>query len=544
VNSDTAPMFIGDYPFFGADHSFMYGQIDEVQYYDQALSAAEIRNLAGQATTSTSVSCSPPTVGVGQSTSCTATVTDTGSGTRATPEGAVTFSSDSPGGFSAGSCTLSGSGATASCQVSYTASAVASGSHTITASYGGDLAHPGSTGSTTVTVTGVPPSTVISLSPASPDGQNGWYRSAVHVTVSASGSSVADTRCVLDPASPPASFEQISSGCAYAGTGADVTADGRHTIYAASEDTAGEKETPVSVSFKIDMTPPTVTCNAPPLIFALGGPGGRVSAAVSDATSGPAAASVSAPADVSSTGHKSVALTGYDNAGNQTTANCPYTVAAPPSVAITTPANGGLYAQGQVVKAAFSCSAYPGASVTACTGPVANGAAIDTQAPGSHSFTVSATDNLGSHSTQSVSYTVNAAPPVPVLSHVRQFAATWRESKAKQKHGPPVGTTFSFILNEPASVLFSFTQTTTGRKVNGRCVAQTNRNRKKPRCTLTTVDGTLTLTGHAGTNSVRFIGRISQTTVLKPGSYTVQITATNASGGRSAQRTLRFTIIK
>ena len=153
VDSDAAPMLIGFYP-FGQFATLMYGQIDEVQYYDQALSAAEIRNLAGQASTSTNVSCSPPTVGVGQPTSCTATVTDTGSGTPTTPTGAVSFSSDSPGGFSSSTCTLSGSGTTASCQVSYTPSSVGSGSHTITASYSGDSAHAASSGTTTVTVKG------------------------------------------------------------------------------------------------------------------------------------------------------------------------------------------------------------------------------------------------------------------------------------------------------------------------------------------------------------------------------------------------------
>ena len=41
-----------------------------------------------------------------------------------------------------------------------------------------------------------PPLTTIALTPAGPDGQNGWYRSAVHVTASASDpSGVAELRC-------------------------------------------------------------------------------------------------------------------------------------------------------------------------------------------------------------------------------------------------------------------------------------------------------------------------------------------------------------
>jgi NPCBM-associated, NEW3 domain of alpha-galactosidase/Periplasmic copper-binding protein (NosD) len=77
--------------------------------------------------------------------------------------------------------------------------------------------------------------------------------------------------------------------------------------------------------FKIDQTPPVLTCGTTPT-FVLNGPGGSVSASVSDATSGPATPTVSAPADVSTAGQKSVTLTGYDNAGNAATITCPYQV--------------------------------------------------------------------------------------------------------------------------------------------------------------------------------------------------------------------------
>jgi hypothetical protein len=176
------------------------------------------------------------------------------------------------------------------------------------------------------------PTTMISLSPASPNGSNGWYRSSVHATVSASddsgGSGVAETRCVLDPTTPPASFDDLPADCAYTGAGMDVTTNGTHTLYAASEDNVGNKEAIESVSFKIDQTPPTVTCGTTP-VFALGGPGGNVSATVTDAPSGPAASPVLAAvtsADTATAGPGTKALTGFDNAGNQTTVNCPYTV--------------------------------------------------------------------------------------------------------------------------------------------------------------------------------------------------------------------------
>ena len=71
---------------------------------------------------------------------------------------------------------------------------------------------------------------------------------------------MAETRCVLDPASPPVSFDDLpASPCAYVGSGASVSGDGQHTLYAASKDEAGNKETPQSASFKIDNSAPTIS---------------------------------------------------------------------------------------------------------------------------------------------------------------------------------------------------------------------------------------------------------------------------------------------
>jgi hypothetical protein len=107
------------------------------------------------------------------------------------------------------------------------------------------------------------PTTTVTLGPVTPNGNNDWYTSNVHLTVSATdnagGSGVTETRCVLDPASAPASFDDISIGCAYLGAGADVMSDGSHIVYAASRDEAGNKESVISTSFKIDKTPPQVT---------------------------------------------------------------------------------------------------------------------------------------------------------------------------------------------------------------------------------------------------------------------------------------------
>jgi hypothetical protein len=52
------------------------------------------------------------------------------------------------------------------------------------------------------------------------------------------------------------------------------------------------------------------------------------------------------------------------------------------------------------------------------------------------------------------------------------------------------------------------------------------------------------LRGHAGADRVRFYGRLSHRTRLKPGSYTVAIAAVDRNGRRSAQKTLTFTIVR
>ena len=126
-------------------------------------------------------------------------------------------------------------------------------------------------------------------------------------------------------------------------------------------------------------------------------------------------------------------------------------------------------------------------------------------------------------------------PPAPAVQDVSQSATRWREgnqlariSRAKTS----TGTTFAFALNEQATATFSFAQGVSGRNAGGKCVTQTEKNRRKPACTRTATAGTLSFTGHSGTNKVAFQGRISPVEKLEPGRYTLVITATNSAGVR------------
>ena len=141
-------------------------------------------------------------------------------------------------------------------------------------------------------------------------------------------------------------------------------------------------------------------------------------------------------------------------------------------------------------------------------------------------------------------------PTPPNITNVKQSHSKWREGSAlasisrHRKKRAPVGTTFSFTLNVASSVSLAFKQQRPGRRVGGSCVATSRKNRGKPKCTRTVTPGTLRFGGHAGVNRVAFQGRLSAKTKLKPGPYTLVITATSSAGQRSAAATLKFTIAR
>jgi hypothetical protein len=123
-------------------------------------------------------------------------------------------------------------------------------------------------GEVTVEVTdAIAPTTTIGVTPDVPDGSGGWYATAPTVSVAASdpaGSGVAAIRCMVDPASVPASFADLPASCPFAEPGASLATDGAHTIYAASVDVAGNASEVVSASVDIDASAPTTTIDLAP----------------------------------------------------------------------------------------------------------------------------------------------------------------------------------------------------------------------------------------------------------------------------------------
>lgn len=115
------------------------------------------------------------------------------------------------------------------------------------------------------------------------------------------------------------------------------------------------------------------------------------------------------------------------------TAQCDKT---PPAISIAAPADVGSYYLHQPVNAAYSCHDEAGGSgLASCAGTVADGHPIDTSTVGSHALTVSATDVAGNSISQTVHYSVTAAPTPGQLTVLLSDA-----EKAALDHLSPVVT--------------------------------------------------------------------------------------------------------
>ena len=121
---------------------------------------------------------------------------------------------------------------------------------------------------------------------------------------------------------------------------------------------------------------------------------------------------------------------------------------------------------------------------------------------------------------------------LPVISRLRQSHRRWRKGHGparvsalaarRKRKAPPLGTTFSFKMNESAKVTFKFTRRRGRHRVNV---------------------GKLTFAGHTGRNRVRFQGRLARHRKLHPGRYKLTATA-SVEGLRSKPKSLRFTIVR
>jgi hypothetical protein len=228
------------------------------------------------------------------------------------------------------------------------------------------------------------------LSPASADGDNGWYKSNVTltwtVTENESPNSLGKTGCV----------DQT------------ITSDQAETTYSCSATSAGGSADQVNVTIKRDATVPTASASASPAANGNGWNNTDVTVTFGGTDSLSGVASCTTAATLSSEGAgQSASGTCTDNAGNvsalATASGINIDKTAPSVSLVGGPADGGSYYFGSV-PVAPTCNASDALSGLDGSCSVSGYSA----AVGTHTVTAIATDKAGNSDSASATYTVLA----------------------------------------------------------------------------------------------------------------------------------------
>jgi hypothetical protein len=236
-----------------------------------------------------------------------------------------------------------------------------------------------------------PPTIGYILTPASPDGSNGWYKSNVTLTWN-----------VSEPQSPNS---LVKTGC----VDQNITADQLETTYSCAATSAGgaASPSPVEVKIKRDATAPTTTATRSPLANSFGWHNSAVTVDFNGTDAPSGIASCDADITLASEGaNQSATGSCTDNAGNSSsdTENDIDIDLTNPNVSLVGgPTNGVSYYFGSV-PAAPTCSASDVLSgLNGACGVSGYSAAV-----GTHTVTASANDKAGNSASASVTYTVLA----------------------------------------------------------------------------------------------------------------------------------------
>jgi hypothetical protein len=114
---------------------------------------------------------------------------------------------------------------------------------------------------------------------------------------------------------------------------------------------------------------------------------------------------------------------------------------------------------------------------------------------------------------------------------------------AARRRRAPVGTTITYRDGAAATATFAVQRPASGRRSNGRCVKPTHANRRKAHCTRWVTVGRFRHADTAGTNTIRFSGRVNRHK-LHPGSYRLSIAARIGRGRPTTAKTIAFQIVR
>jgi hypothetical protein len=157
--------------------------------------------------------------------------------------------------------------------------------------------------------------------------------------------------------------------------------------------------------------------------------------------------------------------------------------------------------------------------------------------------------------TMDASRSVNAAfelsPPTsggdgvpPSIARLRLVPTVFRAARRGPELSAAVGTRVSLTLSEPATVTFRVSRLAPGRRVGGRCVRPTARNREARRCTRSVrLRGRIVRKLASGASRLRYRGRLAGRR-LRSGRYRLLVQARDAAGNRSAVRRVGFRIVR
>ncbi len=212
------------------------------------------------------------------------------------------------------------------------------------------------------------------------------------------------------------------SGTAASGAAIDTASAGAKTFVVSTSDAVGNISSR-AVSYTVrDGAPPVITCSAVPLAWSAANVTISCAAADNSGLANPSDASFALTTNVAA-GVETATATTPSRTVCDTSGNC--ATAGPfggikvdrraPVITVTAPVNGAAYLPGQVVNAAFTCNE-GGSGEVSCTGTVANGAAINTAAPGAKTFTVTSADAVGNSATTTINYSVTAINSAPVVA--------------------------------------------------------------------------------------------------------------------------------